>query len=72
MQTEDVVSEGYCLATISQTSKEGVGMKTDQTVAHGHTVIKQPLAYMGKSEPSLLLTLTIDAHPLIFSFFCHI
>lgn len=44
MHTEDVVSEGYCLAAISQTSKEGVGMKTDKhTVAHGHAVIKQPL-----------------------------
>lgn len=48
-------------------------MKTDQIVAHGHAVIKQPLAYMGKSEPSLFaLTLAIDALPLVFSFFCHI
>lgn len=44
-------------------------MKTDQIVAYGHAVIKQPLAYIGKSEPSLLsLTLTIDAHPLFFPF----
>lgn len=41
-------------------------MKTDQIVAHGHAVIKQPLAYMGKSEHSL----TIYALPLVFSFFC--
>lgn len=39
-------------------------MKTDQIVAHGHAVIKQPLAYMGKTEPSLAFTLTIDALPL--------
>lgn len=51
-KTEEVVSEGCCLATISHTSNEGVGMKTDQIVAHGHAVIKKPLAYMGKSEPS--------------------
>lgn len=38
--------------TISHTSKEGVGMKTDQIVAHGHAAIKQPLAYTGKSKPS--------------------
>lgn len=45
-------------------------MKTDQIVAHGHAAIKQLLAYMGKSEPSLLaLTLTIDALPLVFSRF---
>lgn len=46
---QDVVSEGCCLATISHTSNEGMGMKTDQVV--GHAVIKQPLAYIGKSEP---------------------
>ena len=47
-------------------------MKTDQIVAHGHAVIKQLLAYMAKSEPSLLaLPLSIDAHPLVFGFFCH-
>lgn len=47
-----------------------MGTKTDQIVAYGHAVIKQPLAYIGKSEPSplLSLTLTIDALPLIFPF----
>lgn len=50
----------------SHTSKEGVGTKTDQIVAYGHAVIKQPLAYISKSEPSLFsLTLPIDALQLI-------
>ena len=49
-------------------------MKTDQIVAHGHAVIKQPLAYTGKSKPSSSRSYSHHwCSPTHFShFFCHV
>lgn len=52
--TGELVSESCYMAPNSHTSKEGVGMKTD-IVAHGHEVIKEPLAYMANLNLLLLL-----------------